>query len=450
MRKWLPLVAVCLGSFMLIVDTTVVTVALPEIGTGLDASLSSLQWVMNIYTLVLAALTLSAGSVGDLLGRRKVYLLSLAVFAGSSLLCAVAPGAGVLIAARGLQGIGGAAMFVTSMALLGTTYEGKDRGVAMGVWSSVIGVAAAVGPVFGGLLTESMSWRAIFYVNIPICLVTMVLTKICFTESRQSANARIDFPGIITFAITSGTLTYGLIRAGEDGWTSGLTLGLFALALLGAVLFVLAERRHPSPMLDLSLMRDASFLAIMLSTIASAWGFSSLVFTSLWLQSVVGLTPIKAGLALLPLAAATFLASTLTGKCLHEVSPRVTITAALVLVGVGCAINGLVIDGDSSWTAALPGLLVIGAGVGVGMPATASAVFASVPPQRAGMGSGAMATFRQLGQALGVAVLGLVFAHVIREDLDGKVADAASAENTLTSGRPTTLGVLHERSVPTV
>lgn len=444
MRKWLPLVAVCLGSFMLIVDTTVVTVALPEIGTGLDASLSSLQWVMNIYTLVLAALTLSAGSVGDLFGRRRVYLLSLAVFAGASLLCALSPGPEMLIAARGLQGVGGAAMFVTSMALLGTTYEGRDRGAAMGVWSAVVGVAAAVGPIFGGLLTQSMSWRAVFFVNIPISLVTMLLTKVCFTESRQPGGARVDFPGIITFALACGALTYGLIRAGEDSWTSVLTLGLFALAVLSAVLFVVVEQRRPSPMLDISLMRNASFLAIMLSTVASAWGFSSLVFTSLWLQSVVGLTPIKAGLALLPLAAATFAASTLTGKRLHDVSPRVTITAALILIGAGCAVNGFVIDGDSSWVAALPGLLVIGVGVGVGMPATGSAVFASVPPQRAGMGSGAMATFRQLGQALGVAVLGLVFADVVRADLDGRVDDPAAAENALTSGRSTTLEVLHD------
>lgn len=444
MRKWLPLAAVCLGSFMLIVDTTVVTVALPEIGTDLHASLSSLQWVMNVYTLVLAALTLSAGCVGDLLGRRKVYLLSLAVFGGSSLLCAVAPDLGLLIAARGLQGVGGAAMFVASMALLGTTYDGKDRGTAMGVWSAVIGAAAAVGPIFGGLLTQAMSWRAIFYVNIPISLLTILLTKACFEESRPLEGARVDLAGILTFALSCGSLTYALIRAGDDGWSSPSVLGLFALAGLGVALFVVAEQRHPNPMLDLSLMRNASFLAVMLSTVASAWGFSSLVFTSLWLQSVVGLTPIKAGLALMPLAVTTFVTSTLSGKRLHDVSPRATITVALVLIGAGCAINGLVIDGNSSWVATVPGLIVIGAGVGIGVPATGVAVFASVPPQRAGMGSGAMATFRQLGQALGVAVLGVVFADVIRGDLSGKVDDPASAESALTSGRRTTLGVLHD------
>lgn len=443
MRKWLPLVAVCLGSFMLIVDTTVVTVALPEIGTGLHASLSSLQWVMNIYTLVLAALTLSAGSLGDLLGRRRVYLLSSTIFGGASLLCALATSPAMLIAARGLQGIGGAAMFVTSMALLGTTYEGKERGTAMGVWSAVIGVAAAVGPIFGGLLTQGMSWRAIFYVNIPISLVTLLLTSLCFTADTPQQRPRLDLPGIVTFALASGALTYGLILAGDKGWTSSTTLGLFALALLGVVLFVVAEGRHPNPMLDLSLMRNASFVAIMVSTVAAAWGFSSLVFTSLWLQSV-GLTPIKAGLALLPLAGGTFVASTVTGKRLHDVSPRVTITASLLLIGAGCAVNGLLIHGGSSWATAVPGLLVIGLGVGVGMPATGSAIFASLPPQRAGMGSGAMATFRQFGQALGVAILGVIFSDVIRHDLVGKVADPQSAEDALTGGRRTTLGVLHD------
>ncbi|WNM29016.1 MFS transporter [Streptomyces sp. Li-HN-5-11] len=444
MRKWLPLAAVCLGSFMLIVDTTVVTVALPGIGTGLHASLSNLQWVMNIYTLVLAALTLSAGSLGDLLGRRRVYLLSLAVFGGASLLCAVATSPGVLIAARGIQGIGGAAMFVTSMALLGTTFEGRERGTAMGVWSATIGVAAAIGPVFGGLLTQGMSWRAIFYVNIPISLVTMLLTRMCFTESRPSQRPRIDIAGIATFALASGALTYALILAGDKGWTSNATLGLFALAALGAVLFVVAERRHPNPMLDLSLMRNASFAAIMLSTVAAAWGFSSLVFTSLWLQSVVGLSPVKAGLALLPLAGATFVASTLTGKRLHDVSPRVTITASLLLIGAGCALNGLLVDGGSSWAAAVPGLLVIGLGIGVGMPATGSAVFASVPPQRAGMGSGAMATFRQLGQALGVAILGVVFTDAVHSRLTGKADDPQAAQDALTGGRRTATRVVHD------
>ncbi|MER7770513.1 DHA2 family efflux MFS transporter permease subunit [Kitasatospora sp. NPDC096140] len=444
MRKWLPLVAVSLGSFMLIVDTTVVTIALPDIGTDLNASLSSLQWVMNIYTLVLAALTLSAGSVGDLLGQRKVYLLSLAIFGGSSLLCAVAPNLGLLITARGLQGVGGAAMFVTSMALLGTTYEGKDRGTAMGVWSAVIGAAAAVGPIFGGLLTQSMSWRAIFYVNIPISLVTILMTRAGFTESKKPKGARIDAPGLLSFALASGALTYALILAGEKGWTAPSVIGLLAVAALGVAFFVVAEQRHPNPMLDLALMRNGSFLAIMLSTVASAWGFASLVFTSLWLQSVVGLSPVKAGLALVPLAATTFVVSTLSGKRLHGVSSRVTITLSLVLIGVGCALNGLVVDGRSSWAAVLPGLVVIGSGVGIGVPATGAAVFAAVPPQRAGMGSGAMATFRQLGQALGVAVLGVVFVDTIRSYLHGRVDAPDAAEAALTSGQRTTLPVLHD------
>ncbi|GAA3082090.1 hypothetical protein GCM10020000_80050 [Streptomyces olivoverticillatus] len=258
MRKWLPLAAVCLGSFMLIVDTTVVTVALPEIGTDLHASLSSLQWVMNVYTLVLAALTLSAGCVGDLLGRRKVYLLSLAVFGGSSLLCAVAPDLGLLIAARGLQGVGGAAMFVASMALLGTTYDGKDRGTAMGVWSAVIGAAAAVGPIFGGLLTQAMSWRAIFYVNIPISLLTILLTKACFEESRPLEGARVDLAGILTFALSCGSLTYALIRAGDDGWSSPSVLGLFALARPGRGALRRSGAASPEP--DAGPLSDAQRL----------------------------------------------------------------------------------------------------------------------------------------------------------------------------------------------
>ncbi|MEV5505676.1 MFS transporter [Streptomyces orinoci] len=410
MRKWWPLAAVCLGSFMLITDTTVVTVALPDMARDLNASLSGLQWVMNIYTLVLAALTLSAGSLGDLFGRRRVYLLSLCLFGAASLLCALAPGAGLLIAARGLQGVGGSAVFVTGMAVLGGMYQDRARATALGVWSAVVGAAAAAGPVLGGLLTQALGWQAVFYINVPLTVLTVVLTAVSVEEAGQRERASVDLPGILSFGLCSGALTFALIKAGADGWTAPATLVPAALSALALLVFLGVERRRARPMLDLALFRNGSFLAVMFGTITSAWAFACLVYTSLWLQSALRLGPIRAGLAMLPLAAATFVTSTLTGKRLHGTAPRLVLTVAFALTGAGCAVNGLLLQASSHWTALLPGLLLMGTGVGLGMPATTAAALAAVPVTRAGMASGALATFRQLGQALGVAVLGLFFA----------------------------------------
>ncbi|WP_255360450.1 MFS transporter, partial [Frankia sp. EI5c] len=230
MRKWLPLVAICLGTFMLLVDITIVTVALPDIAVSLDASFSDLQWVMDIYALALAALLLGVGALADLWGQRRVCLGGLVLFAVASLACGLAPGAGALVAARGLQGIGGAAMFATTMALIASTYRGRDLGVAFGAWGAVNGAAAAVGPVLGGLLTEHLSWRAIFLVNLPLSVVAVALTLAYVTEFRRPSGARVDLAGTVTFTVSAAALVYGLIRAGEHGWGAAGTLSLLGLS----------------------------------------------------------------------------------------------------------------------------------------------------------------------------------------------------------------------------
>lgn len=426
MRKWWPLVAVCLGSFMLIVDTTVVTVALPDMAGSLGASLAHLQWVMNIYTLALAVMTLSAGSLGDLFGQRKVFVTSLVIFAGASLLCGLAQNAEVLIAARALQGVGGAAMIGTTLAVLGSSYSGKERGSAIGVWAGVLGIAAAAGPMLGGLLTQYLSWRAIFFINLPVSVVTLVLALLSIGDSARREGARIDFAGMLTFAVFASALTYGLIRAGEHGdWTSAPTLSTFAVAVVALVAFVLVEQRQEHPMLDIALFRSASFTVIMLCVVATSVSFASLVYTSIWLQNVLGLDALATGIALIPMALTSFLASTFIGKRLHNVAPKISIGTGLLLIGLGSGVVGLVVDGGSSWYAIAPGLVLIGAGVGISGPGTNGAVLASVPPERGGMASGAMATFRQFGQALGVAVLGLVY--VAATETPGQDARSAAA-----------------------
>ncbi|PKV93921.1 EmrB/QacA subfamily drug resistance transporter [Amycolatopsis echigonensis] len=403
MRKWGPLATICLGSFMLILDTTVVTVALPEMARGLGASLTSLQWVVNSYTLVLAVLALSAGAIGDLFGQRRVFVGSVALFAVASLGCALAPNAGVLIGARAIQGIGGAAMMVTAMSLLGASYARKERGTAFGIWTSVLGGAGAAGPFLGGVLTQWAGWQAIFFLNLPLSVLTLLLTSKYLAESpRRPAGTRIDFGGMVAFGACSGALVFGLIH---------VSLPVFALAAVALVVFVAIERRVQHPMLDLALFRQASFVTVLIVVVASSSVFACLIYASIWLQSVLHLNPTAAGLALIPLAATSFVASMLIGKRLHTIPPGIVLGIGALLATAGCGLEWIMLDRDSTWLSLLPGLVVTGAGMGIAGPATSTALLSAVPPDRTGMASGAMATFRQLGQTIGVAVLGLVYAN---------------------------------------
>ncbi|ATY14924.1 MFS transporter [Amycolatopsis sp. AA4] len=401
-RKWGPLAAICLGSFMLILDTTVVTVALPEMARGLGASLASLQWVVNSYTLVLAVLALSAGAIGDLAGQRRVFVGSVTVFAVASLGCALAPNAGVLIGARAVQGVGGAAMMVAAMSLLGAHYEGKDRGSALGIWTAVLGGAGATGPFLGGVLTQWAGWQAIFFLNLPLSAATLLLTSKYLVEApKRPSGTRIDLGGMVAFGASSGALVYGLIEADDR-------LPMFILATAALVVFVMVERRVRHPMLDLALFRRASFVTVLIVVVASSSVFACLIYASIWLQSVQRLSPAAAGLALIPLAATSFVTSLVIGKRLPAVSPGIILGLGALLAAAGCALEWAMLD--STWLSLLPGLIVTGAGMGIAGPAGSTAILSAVPRDRAGMASGAMATFRQLGQTLGVAVLGLVYA----------------------------------------
>lgn len=408
MRKWWPLVAVCLGTFMFLLDTTVLSVALPRIGEGLSASLSAQQWVVNIYTLVLAVLMLTVGALVDRSGARTVYVAGLVVFGTASLICGLAPNADVLVTARGVQGIGGAAMAVTTFALIGAVYRGPDMGRAMGVFGAVTGLAAAVGPMLGGVLTQYLGWRAVFFLNIPLVAATVALSLRVLAPGRQSAGTRIDLLGVITFALCAGSLTCAVTLAGEEGWTSPAVLSLLALAALALIVFARIELRSPAPLLDVRLFARASFSAVMMCVVASTAAFAALVYTSVWLQSGLGLGPVRAGLALMPLALASLTTSLISGRRLHGKSPRAILATGLLLSGIGCALqSGL--DAGSSAGSLGAGLALTGVGVGLMGPAMGAAVFAALPPERGGMAAGAMTTFRQLGQTLGVAAFGVLF-----------------------------------------
>lgn len=406
MRKWLPLVAICAGTFMLLVDVTIVTVALPDMARSLHTSFSELQWVIDIYALVLAALVLTAGAVADRIGRRAVYLFGLVLFAASSAASGAAVNVPMLIAARGVQGLGAAMMFATTMALLSNSYSGRDRGVAFGTWGAVNGAAAAAGPILGGLLATHFGWRWIFYVNLPVGVIAVAVTAWVIAESSDPAGRRADLPGMVTFTAAAGCLTYALIRG---GWTSAATLGLLAGALVALALFVVAELKRPDPMLDLSLLRNHAFSALLVAgALMSAAAWAAMAYESLWLQSLLGRSAIGAGLVLLPAALMAFVVSAGLGRHMHRLSPRVLIGTGMAIIAAGALAQAVVRSGSAGWVI-MPGTALVGIGAGLVMAPLSSAAMAQVPRQKAGMAAGAVATFRQLGYAFGIAVLGEVF-----------------------------------------
>jgi EmrB/QacA subfamily drug resistance transporter len=437
MRKWWPLVTISLGSFMLLVDVTIVNVALPAMVKDLGTSFSSLQWVVDGYALSLAALLLGVGSIADIIGHRRTYVGGLVLFALSSLACGLAPNAEVLIAARVVQGVGAAAMFATTFALLNSSYQGRDRGTAYGIWGAIIGASAAIGPILGGLLTQGLSWRWIFFVNLPVSVIAIVMALRVLSGDRPTSGQRVDLPGMGSFTVAAAALTFAMIRATEDGWGSSTVLGFLLLGVLALVAFVLIETHSDHPMLDLALLTRRSFVGVILAALVLSFAaFANLTYTSIWLQSLLGLSPIEAGLTGLPLSAAAFLVSAVIGRFLHKSSPGPIIGGGLVLIGAGAMISAALLHSGSSWPALMVGYTVVGLGVGLATPTLASAGMAAVAPERGGMAAGAVNTARQLGYAFGIAVLGSVFTVRAATSLrEHGVPDSSHAANALAGGQ---------------
>lgn len=408
-RKWWTLITVCIGTFMLLLDVTIVNVALPKIQAGLKSSFTDLQWVVDAYALTLAALLLTSGSLADLLGRRRIFAIGLVIFSSASMLCGVAQSPLMLNLSRGVQGVGGAMMFATSLALLGNAYRGHDRGVAFGVWGAVTGAAVSIGPVVGGALTQGLSWRWIFLVNVPIGILALALTLSRVEESRDPQESRLDIPGFVTFTAALGTLVLGLIESSTKGWGSPLVEGCLIASVVLITAFVLVERMRPAPMLDLSLFRRPAFDgASIVAFTLSASIFAMFLYITLYLQDLLGFSPLDAGLRLLSLSGAILITSAIAGRLTTVVPVRLLMGAGLVLVGLSLLLmRGLTLG--SQWTHLLPGFIVGGVGVGLINPPLASTAIAVVPPRQAGMGSGINSTFRQVGIATGIAALGSIF-----------------------------------------
>ena len=421
-NKWWTLVAVCLGTFMLLLDITIVNVALPDIQLALHASFSDLQWVVDAYALTLAAFLLTAGSLADMYGRRLMYLVGLVLFTLASVLCGFAVNPLMLQLSRALQGVGGAIMFAVSLALLADAFRGKDRGTAFGVWGLVTGLAVAIGPLLGGALTSGLSWRWIFFVNVPIGIAAVAIAIMKVAESRAPQASRPDWAGFVIFTVALSSLVYGLIESNQRSFTDGLVLGCFAVAAALLVTFVVVERRSAHPMFDLNLFTLPTFSGGSVAAFGlSASIFAMLLYLVLYVQDILGYSPLGTGLRLMVISGGILATSTVAGRLSSRMPVRLLIGPGLIIVAAGLLLmRGL--DSGSHWTHLIPGMIVGGVGVGMVNPPLASTAVGVVPPQQAGMASGINSTFRQVGIATGIALLGTLFSNKVKDEVLARVA----------------------------
>jgi EmrB/QacA subfamily drug resistance transporter len=405
-QRW-TLVVVCAATAMLMLDIAVVNTALSRIAEDLHTGLDGLQWVVDAYTLALASTVLTAGSLADRLGRRRVFTFGLALFTGASLACGLAQDITMLNAARAVQGLGAAVMFAVSLALLAHAFPGaRERGAALAAYGATIGASFAVGPLVGGLLTSGLDWQWIFLVNLPIGLFCLWGTRKYVAESRDPHARSIDWPGQITLTAGLGLLVLALLRGNDLGWTSDAIVAELAGAALALIAFVIIELRVREPMLPLRFFRNASFTGAQVAAAAiSASFFAVFLYTTLYLQQILGLSAIEAGLVYLPGTLVMLVVSGATAQLGAKVPARTMISVGLALVAVGMGLLTLADEG-SSWITTLPGVLVACVGTGLFNPAVTNVALSSAPIEQSGLAAGVNDTFRQAGIAVGVAALG--------------------------------------------
>jgi EmrB/QacA subfamily drug resistance transporter len=416
---------------MLLLDITIVIVALPTIQSELHASFSDVQWVIDAYALTLASVLLTAGSLADRYGRRLLFTVGLIVFSVGSLLCGISQSPIMLIVSRSAQGIGGAILFATSLALLAHSFHGKERGMAFGIWGAVTGVSAGLGPVLGGIITDGISWRGIFLVNLPVGIAALVITRLKVDESKTPHASRPDWAGFITLTAGLVSLVYGLIRAGEITWSDPGVAICLALAVVFLAAFVAVERRAKHPLFDLSLFRIPTFSGGSAAAFAMNGSlYAMFLYLVLYLQDDLGYSALATGSALLLISGTSIFSSIFAGVFSERMPVRWLIGPGLLLVGVGLLLmTGL--DGSSSWTHLIPGFIVAGVGSGIVNPPLASTAVGVVAPQRSGMASGVNTTFRQIGIATGIAAYGSIFASSLQHKLGETLSTVPSLDRHL-------------------
>jgi EmrB/QacA subfamily drug resistance transporter len=417
-RKWWTLGAVSLGLFMIMLDNTVVNVALPSIERDLGMSLSQLEWVVTGYALTFAAFMLTGGKLADLLGRRLVFVAGLAVFTAASLACGLAGGADMLIGARVVQGIGAAMMNPATLSIITATFPPRQRGTAIGIWAGVSALALAIGPLVGGLLSEHGDWSWIFFVNVPVGIAAIVAAFVFIDESRDtSQNQRPDVPGLVTSAVGLFALTYALIEANDHGWGSARIVGAFALAAVSLIAFVVLELRQRRPMLKLALFRNPTFSGANVSMLLVALAmFGVFFYVSLYVQQILGYSPVEAGASFLPATILIAVLSPNVGRVVDRIGSRWLTGSGMTLLALSLVVFSRLGTASGYWDI-LPGLVLMGIGMALVMTPTTAAAMSSVPSDQAGVGSAVLNSMRQVGGSLGIAVTGAIVAHVTSTSL---------------------------------
>jgi len=410
-RKWWTLGAVAFGLFMIMLDNTVVFVALSSIQSDLHISQSELEWVVSGYALTFAVLMLTGGKLADMYGRRRIFIVGLAIFTASSLACGLATGAGFLIGARVVQGVGAALMNPATLSIIVATFPPRQRGTAIGIWVGVSAMALAIGPLIGGILTEQINWSWIFFINVPVGIVGIIVSRLFITESRdESEEQRLDLPGLLSSAIGLFGLTYALIEGNNYGWGSARILGSLAVAAVALVTFVVLEHRQRVPMLDLSLFKNSTFAGANVTMLLVALAmFGVFFFNSLYLGQVLGYSPIQTGAAFLPLTVLIVFVAPLAGRFSDKIGSRWLMGAGLVLLS-GSLLSFSTLGVDSSFWDIVPGLVLGGFGMSLAMTPTTAAAMGSVPVDKAGVGSAVLNSMRQVGGSLGIALMGAIVA----------------------------------------
>lgn len=417
-RRWYTLGAMCFALFMIMLDNTVVNVALPSIQRDLDVSISNLEWTVNAYTLTFAVLLVTGGRLGDIFGRRRMFLFGIMAFGASSLFIAFSQTDVWLIAGRAAQGVGAAFMMPATLSIISNTFPPHERGKAIGTWAGASASALAIGPVVGGFLVENVSWQSIFLINVPVAVLAVAVTLWATHESRdESAPRVVDFPGVITISLGLGAIVLALVEGNGWGWGSGRIVGLLAGGVLSLIAFVVIEQRSVAPMVDFSFFRSRSFLgANIVAFIVSFAMLAMFFFLALYMQNIRGYSPLEAGVRFLPSTAIIIVAGPLAGRLADRVGPRILMSLGLVFVAISLFWQGH-LEPDTPYSFLIGAFALMGLGMGLVMSPMSTAAMNAVDQTKAGVASGVLSMSRMVGGTFGVAIIGALISGIGRSRL---------------------------------